>query len=214
MFFWAGCSSSPRLDNSFTSLFNGKNLSGWEGDESEFFRVEDHVIVIGKADKAVEFNHYLISENEYENFELHVQAKLNNDHHANSGVQFRSVDVANETEIRGYQADVGFHDGEIIWGNLWDNFRRDEELAIEAPDVLKKLYRSGDWNDIVVRCQGNRIQIWFNGHKTVDYIEKEDGIESSGFIGFQVHTGDPSEVYYRNIYIKELGAKSGPISTY
>jgi hypothetical protein len=59
----------------------------------------------------------------------------------------------------------------------------------------------------VIRCQGNHIQLWINGFKTVDYIEAEDNIEQLGLIGLQIHSGPASEAWYRDIRIKQLGTE-------
>ena len=61
-----------------------------------------------------------------------------------------------------------------------------------------------DWNDYVIRCAGKRVQLWMNGLRIVDYVEPDDDIEQNGFIGLQIHSGPPSEVWYKDIEIKEL----------
>ena len=43
-----------------------------------------------------------------------------------------------------------------------------------------------------------------NGLRIVDYVEPDDDIEQNGFIGLQIHSGPPSEVWYKDIEIKEL----------
>ena len=67
-----------------------------------------------------------------------------------------------------------------------------------------ELVRSGDWNDYVIRCEGPRIQLWLNGVKTVDYTEPDDKIERDGVIAVQIHSGPPSEAWYKDIRIKTL----------
>jgi hypothetical protein len=43
-----------------------------------------------------------------------------------------------------------------------------------------------------------------NGIRTVDYVEKEPGIDRSGIIALQVHGGPPMEVHFKDIRIREL----------
>ena len=69
---------------------------------------------------------------------------------------------------------------------------------------MKEVFRPNDWNELVIRCQGNRIQIWLNGQQTVDYAERED-VAKTGIIGLQIHGGKPAEASYKNIRIQELG---------
>ena len=202
----AGCASTgggqADARSGEIALFNGKDLTGWKGDP-EVFRVEDGVIVAGRLGHEVEENQYLCTTATYGDFELRAQVKVSSDHHANSGIQFWTS-YQDHYEVRGFQADTGFHMGEIIWGGLWDNGRRNEDLVVGDPDELKKLYRSGDWNDLLVRAEGDHIQIWFNGTKTVDYIETAEGIERTGMFGFQMHVGPPSETRYRNLFVRDL----------
>ena len=63
---------------------------------------------------------------------------------------------------------------------------------------------SSERNQIVIRCQGPRVQIWINGLATVDYTEKDDAIARRGIIGLQIHGGEPAEASYRKIRIKAL----------
>jgi hypothetical protein len=68
-----------------------------------------------------------------------------------------------------------------------------------------KVFRKRDqWNDYVIRCEKDRVQLWINGHKTADYIEKDPAIPRTGVIGLQIHGGPPSEAWSREIAIKEL----------
>ena len=63
---------------------------------------------------------------------------------------------------------------------------------------------NGSDNDLVIRCEGPRIQIWVNGLQTVDYTETDDKIARQGIIGLQIHSGPPAEASYRNIRLKKL----------
>ena len=80
----------------FTSLFNGKDLSGWKGDP-EYWKVEDGIIV-GRTTKQLDRNLFLWTENEYSNFILYSEVRLIGH---NSGIQFRSV-VDADGHMAGY----------------------------------------------------------------------------------------------------------------
>ena len=69
---------------------------------------------------------------------------------------------------------------------------------------IKKVLKPDDWNEFVIRCEGNRVQISLNGHQTVDYTEPDETIEQRGLIGLQIHGGPPSEAWYKDVRIKEL----------
>ncbi len=185
-------------------LFNGKSFAGWEGD-LDWFRIEDEAIVAGTLKKSVRQNAFLCTKKEYENFELRLEAKLTGED-ANAGIQFRSRRIRDDNEVSGYQADMGGESGQYstVWGSLYDESRRNTMLAIADEDELLKVLRPDDWNEYVIRCEDNRIQLWINGHRTVDYIEQDEEIPSEGIIGLQIHEGPPSEAWFRNITIEEL----------
>lgn len=183
------------------SLFDGKTFDGWEG-PTDVFRIEDGAIVGGTLKARVPRNEFMSTKKEYRDFELRVEFKvLGAD--PNAGIQIRSRRIPNNNEMIGYQADVG----QTYWGCLYDESRRNKVLARPNEAELKKVLKPRDWNQYVIRCQGKRIQLWMNGYQTVDYTEKDDRIEQSGVIGVQIHGGGPSEAWYRNITIKELGGE-------
>jgi hypothetical protein len=64
--------------------------------------------------------------------------------------------------------------------------------------------KADGWNDVVIRCQGPKIELFVNGLKTCDYTEKDDNIARRGVIGLQIHGGAPAEASYRHIRIKKL----------
>lgn len=185
-------------------LFDGKTLSGWEGDTTKTWKVEDGVIVAGSLDTVVPRNEFLCTTKSYENFELRVTFKLTGDKaKANAGIQFRTKRIPNHHEVSGYQADMG----QDYWGALYDESRRNKVLARPAKDVIEKAVKHDDWNEYVIRCEGPRIRLWLNGTLTVDYTEADEKIERSGIIGLQIHGGAKAKVYYKSVTIEELPAK-------
>ena len=185
-------------EEGFTSLFDGKTLQGWEGNEKRF-RIEDGAIVGGTLKEKIPHNEFLTSEKEYSDFELRLEVKALGEG-VNAGIQIRSRRIPNHHEMIGYQADVGAG----WWGKLYDESRRGRVLAGPSDELTKKIVKTYQWNDYVIRCEGKRIQMWINGQQTVDYTEKEDAIEQKGLIGLQIHGGPPTEAWYRNIRIREL----------
>jgi hypothetical protein len=186
-------------------LFDGKSLTGWEGETDKTWRVEDGSIVGGSLDAVVPRNEFLCTTKSYGDFELKVKFKLLGDRKtANAGVQIRTKRIPKHHEVIGYQADIG----QQYWGALYDESRRKKVLAGPDKEVLEKIVKHDDWNDYVIRCEGPRIRLWLNGTLTVDYSEKEEGIERTGIIGLQVHGGGKTKVYYKDITIEELSAKT------
>lgn len=122
----------------------------------------------------------------------------------NAGVQFRSERVPDDHEVRGYQCDAGSLPDRQIWGALYDESRRRTMLAEAPKESLQQWVKTGDWNQLRIVTQGKRIQIFLNGHQTVDYTEADSAIPTTGIIGLQIHSGPPTEAWYRNIRIREL----------
>ena len=180
------------------SLFDGRSFSGWEGN-LDSFRIEDRAIVAGTLKAKIPRNEFLATTQEYGDFELRLKTKLVGKGD-NAGIQIRSRRVPNHHEVRGYQADTGTG----VWGCLYDESRRHRMLAVADAGELAKVLKPGDWNDYVIRCIGKRIQLWINGHQTIDYVEPLDSIPQRGIIALQIHGGRPSEASYKDIVIREI----------
>jgi HEAT repeat protein len=181
-----------------TSLFDGKTFAGWEG-ELDWFRIQDGAIVGGKLSENIPHNFFLATEKEYYNFELRLKVKTSSPG-VNGGIQFRSKRIPDHHEVKGYQADVSAG----IWGGLYDESRRGRFLVPLNEDA-QKIIKNNDWNDYRIRCVNDRIQLFVNGIKTVDYVETDPEIaKQSGIFAVQVHGGGPAEVWYKDITIKEL----------
>jgi hypothetical protein len=187
----------PTVEEGFTSIFNGKDLTGWEGDKS-LWKVESGMLV-GDS-QGIPKNQFLATTKRYGDFELRLQFRLR-DGKGNSGVQFRSERDAAEgsTEVSGYQADIG----ESYWGCLYDEHRRNKVL-VHASKALNEKLKPADWNDYTIRAEGDRVTLAINGVTTVEYREEDAAIARSGIIAVQVHSGPPLRIEFRNLRIREL----------
>jgi hypothetical protein len=194
--------SDAPTKESFTPLFDGKTFDGWEGNR-EVFRIEQGCLVGGSLAKPVAHNEFLCTTKEFGEFELKLKCKLLGKG-ANAGIQVRSRRVPNHFEMSGYQADMGESAGQVFWGGLYDESRRNRILAGPPAAERGTIVKPEDWNDYVIRCEGRRIQLWLNGEKTVDYMEADPSIPRRGLIGLQIHGGPPSEAWYKDIAIRLL----------
>jgi|TARA_B100000029_G_scaffold486064_1_gene540055 hypothetical protein len=191
--------SGMATETSPTPLFDGKTFKGWEGNE-KFFRIEKGAVVGGNLKSRIPRNEFLCTKRTYKNFVLTLEVKLRGGPRANAGIQIRTKRIPNHHEVIGYQADMG----QGWWGSLYDESRRRTMLAKADPAVIKKVLKPDDWNKYVIRCEGPRIRLYLNGTLTVDYTEKDPKIPLEGIIGLQIHSGPPSEAWYREIRIQEL----------
>ena len=175
-------------------LFDGRTFSGWEGN-LKMFRIEDGAIVGGTFADKIPRNEFLCTTQTYGDFELGLKVKLLGGDKANAGVQFRTARIPDHHEVSGYQADMGTG----WWGALYDESRRNKVLLGPDQSKMKEVVKTDEWNDYVIRAEGKHVQLWLNGVQTVDYTEQDPAIAASGVICVQIHSGPPSEAWYKDI---------------
>lgn len=171
-------------------FFNGKDLTGWDGDKT-VWSVENGEIV-GKTATGLKRNDFLKSGMSVTDFRLSVRVKLT-PNEANSGIQFRSVPL-DGGEMRGPQADIG----KGWWGKLYEESGR----GLLVKDGGETFVKPNDWNDYVVEAVGPAVKIWINGEKVADYTDEK--LARRGLIGFQVHSGGPTEVRFKDLRLTVL----------
>ncbi|MDQ3347235.1 MAG: DUF1080 domain-containing protein [Acidobacteriota bacterium] len=179
-------------------IFDGRTLDGWEGD-LKMFRVEAGAIVGGSLQNKIARNEFLCTARSYGDVELRLKVRLLGEG-ANAGIQFRTRRIPDHHEVIGYQADMG----PGYWGALYDESRRKKILAAPDAATLKGLVKEADWNDYVIRAEGKRVQLVLNGVRTVDYTEEDPTVDSRGLICVQIHSGPPSEAWYKDITLLDL----------
>lgn len=207
------------------SLFNGKDLEGWEGTPG-LWSVKDGAIT-GQTtpEKPTRGNTFLIWKGgEVGDFELTFQYRITGDDakkQGNSGVQYRSklVDPA-QFVLSGYQAD--FETGTTYSGILYEEkgrgilAQRGQSVTITssadpAKPVLTVTGETGksadiqaaikpeQWNQYRVVAQGGRLQHYINGLLTVDVKDESKEGAKSGLLGLQLHAGPPMTVQFKEI---------------
>ena len=196
----SSCSSS--LQEGFTAIFDGETWQGWEGNK-DFFRIEEGAIVAGTLDRSIPTNQFLCTEQMYGDFELRMKVKFSSTEN-NAGIQFRTQRIPNDHEVIGYQADVGFLEGQPLWGSLYDESRRKRFLRQAKADLVESLVDVDGWNDYRILCQGQIIKFWLNETLVLEYEEAEDDIAVEGVICVQIHGGVPAEAWYKDIEIRNL----------
>jgi hypothetical protein len=189
----------PAQDGRPVPLFDGRTFTGWEGN-LRIFRIEDGAIVGGSLREKIAQNEFLCTTRSYSDFELRLKVKLLGGDRANAGVQFRTARIPNHHEVAGFQADMGVG----WWGALYDESRRNKVLAGPDQSKMKSVVNVDGWNEYVIRAEGPRIQLWLNGVQTVDYTETDRAIAASGVICPQIHSGPPSEAWYKDIALVDL----------
>jgi hypothetical protein len=216
-------SVDPLLAAEPRSLFNGKDLSGWEG-LSENWSVEDGAITgRNTAEAPLKNNTFLVwKAGDVDDFRLQLQYRIVG---GNSGVQYRSKVLDPKLWIvGGYQADIDA--SPVHTGILYDEkgrgilARRGQRVTIGEDGskhaetfgdaaALMKLVRAEDWNDYVIEARGKRLRHYINDilmSETTDADSKES--EKRGVLALQVHQGEPMIVQFRKIELETLNANS------
>ncbi|MCL4217117.1 MAG: DUF1080 domain-containing protein [Candidatus Hydrogenedentes bacterium] len=183
----------------FEPLFNGENLTGWQGDP-RLWSVEDGMIVGSTEGVDIEHNTFLSTEKSYSDFVLRAKVKLRNH---NSGIQFRS-EQRDDYVVAGYQADVA---EKTYFGMLYEEKLRGilpywNEYTQEERDKINGMAKAGDWNEYEITCQGDKITMVLNGYTTCDIVDPDGAKE--GIIALQLHTGPSMKVYFKDLSIKNL----------
>lgn len=217
-------------EKGFDSLFNGTDLTGWDGDE-RFWRVEDGAIIgeTSENNKA-EHNTFLIHpDDSYGDFELRFSYQVRG---FNSGVQYRSV-AKDDYVVSGYQADFEdrWHDGttDKFSGMFFEEKgrmflgQRGEAVIVKSdgrdpkkpvierigsvgdPIELEKAIHRDGWNDYVIIASGFQFTHIINGKvMAVGWDQDTKNRRSTGIFAFQLHSGPPMQIKIKNIRVRKL----------
>lgn len=239
---WTGGCAAPSQSAATVDpglVFNGVDLSGWDGDP-RYWRVEEGCLT-GETTEASPLarNTFIIYRGaEVGDFELEFDYVIRSER-ANSGVQYRSFELPAEHEdgrwiVGGYQADIdepvtytGIVYGERDRGIL---ALRGQQVTIEpggaakvtgslgeAGDLAKRINGRDGWNSYRVRMQGNRLSHTINGVTMTEAVDNDavvtepgaKGARSRGVIAFQLHTGPAMKIQFRNVRLRDLSGSEG-----
>ncbi len=192
-------------DTGFTSIFNGRDLSGWtiRGQEGPGYIVEGGNIVC-PADGGGN----LFTEKEYSNFILRFEFRLHEG--SNKGIGIRAP-YEGDAAYTGMEIQILDHDAAVYRGKL-----KPAQYHGSIYDVIPAqtgfLKKTGEWNEEEIVAEGRRIKVTLNGAVIVDanlddvkdpaVLKKHPGLaRTTGHIGLMGHQ---SQVEFRNMRVKEL----------
>ena len=197
-------------EEGYTSLFNGKDLTGWiygktskgENKSGAGYAVENGVIFCTVKDGG-----NLYTEKEYGDFSFRFEFKLTEN--ANNGIGIRAP-LEGDSAYAGMEIQVLDDSGsaykslrpEQYHGSIYDLFacKRGHQKPV------------GEWNSEEIEAKGTKIKVTLNGTVIVDAdladikdeakLKKHPGVKNmKGHIGF---LGHGARVEFRNLRVKEL----------
>lgn len=151
----------------WVELINGKDFTGWKASEN----VATWTVIDGMFQCDGKRSH-LWYEGEhlkegFRNFELEVQVKTFK--LANSGIYFHTEYQETYWPNKGFEIQVNnTHIGEHEYIELK---RMGSLYGIR--NLYKSPFKDNQWITIKARVESNRVQIWCNGIKTVDYVQPD-----------------------------------------
>jgi hypothetical protein len=194
-------------------IFNGKDLKGWtKRGGAATYKVEDGVIV-GRSAPSTS-NTFLCTDEEFGDFTLELEFKMDSKNKFNSGVQIRSHSrrEGDQERVYGYQVEMDTDPDRAWTGGVYFEGGSKERKAGWLHDLAEnkkaqKARKLDDWNHFRVVCKGRTINTWLNGVPAADFTDKDEkAFSPKGFIALQVHgVGDlkePRHVRWKNIKLK------------
>ncbi len=212
------CSLSVQAEDSFENLFNGKDLSGWAGNNS-FWSVRDGVIH-GETTKEnpTKGNTFLVWQGgEVGDFVFKTKVRFRGN---NSGVQYRSELIdPKDFVVKGYQADL--HKSPEFFGMLyaekWRGIvaKRFQKVEVGADGNPKVVGEVGDrsqklvdweWNELTIIAVGDRQIHQVNGVTTMDLTDNHPEARRSGILALQLHAGPSMTCEFKDVQLQKLDA--------
>jgi len=215
------------ITGNWISLSDAQTLHGWhikciEADRGKtFWTVEDGAIVCDSLDSSDHDYVWLLTDREYDDFELRMRVRSSASSPGNSGIQVRSRYDDQARWLDGPQIDIHPPAG---WrcGLIYDEtrghqrwiFPSRENWGIEpAQGPAQWKWMHDGWNDIYIRCQGTRILTRINGLVIADYdgagvlddeLHRERGVGLQGHIALQLHKRDRLRIAFQEVQLRVL----------
>ena len=199
---------AQQAESGFTSLFDGKTLSGWTliGGRGDGYGVKDGVLYCAKGGGGK-----LITDKEYADFVLRFEFRMPPEG-SNNGLGIRTPREG-DAAYQGIELQILDEKAALSgkWGKLKaSQFHGSVYDVIAAKQGAQK--PAGEWNMQEVTAKGRKITVVLNGQtildadldtvKDPDVLKKHPGLaRTSGHIGLLGHN---DYIEFRNIRIKEL----------
>jgi Domain of Unknown Function (DUF1080) len=202
--------SVGKAQDGFTSLFNGRDLTGWKipaGDNGHW-KVVDGVIDYDAESEAAGTDKSLWSERTFGDFVLKVEWRLKATPYVNPNVPIIRFDGTHKKDADGKEIRLSVPDsdsGVLLRGqskaqvNIWGwpigsgevyGYRTDDKMppAVRAGVTPKRNAdrNIGEWNAFEITMRGDRLTVVLNGEEVISNAQLPD-VAARGPIGLQHH---------------------------
>ncbi len=214
----------PADDPGYVSMFNGKDLTGWQGmiptnsngEGDPFLRAklsakqlaaaqakanevmkENWVVSNGNIEFVGHAYDNLCTTKKYKDFEMYLDWKIYpGQPDGDAGIYLRSC-----PQVQIWDTARTWVGAQVGSGGLYNNQKTERIPLVIADNAV------GEWNSFYIKMQGERVTVYLNGQKVVDNIVLENywdrslPIPAEEYIELQAHG---SRIAYRDLYIHEL----------
>jgi len=223
----------PVQENEWEPLFNGKDLAGWhvaclsQDAKKTFWTVEDGAILCNSIGKGNHNYVWLMTDQEFADFEIRLKFQAYSDSPGNSGLQFRSrYDMTNGGGwLNGPQVDIHPPKSQS-WrtGLIYDETKGEQRWVFPSlkdsgmpgeyePKEHVMKYAEDGWNEMTLICKGMQVKTIVNGILRADWdatgvLDNEThfkhNVGQKGHFALQLHSGDELRIKFKDIEIKEI----------
>ena len=188
---WLGLAGGVLGQPQPTSIFNGKDLAGWEvpkGNEAAgWYKAVDGVLKIQNGPKKK--GSILWTKKKYRDFIMTFEFRFG------EGVVDSGVHVRNRDQIQ-----IGIS-GSLKRDMTGSPYIPGKGYPVEAKNI-KKLLKAKDWNKMIIQAVGKEYTVWLQGEKVMTY--KSGSAIEEGPIGIQLHGNRVMSIDYRKLTVSEL----------
>jgi hypothetical protein len=175
--------SNASAQTEWKSLFNGKDMSGWEvKNGTAKYHIANEAIV--GTSRTGTPNTFLCTKKMYSDFILELEVMVAPG--LNSGIQFRtnSFQEYKNGRVHGYQSELDT--SKRAWSaGIYDEGRRGWLYPLTINTKGGAAFNNGGWNKVRIEAIGNTIKTFMNGVQCANLV---DDITDKGFIALQVHS--------------------------
>lgn len=177
------CLTSFSFSQEWTSLFDGKTLTGWTKQDDVNWEVIDGAITASEGKVSL-----LLSEKKYEHYELELEFKAALG--TNSGIFLNTEVKVKDESVDCYEINIADPTNPFPTGSVVKHVK------------VEGLGEKDEWRKYLLKVSEGTVTVTLDGKKLYEYVANPR--RGEGFIGLQKNKG---LIAFRNIRIRELAVK-------